>query len=75
MTTPSVSEFARRLQRQGTALALPLTWIEQRLAESGLSIERLVRSGNQSRLPTRFPSATASAVCVCWGRSTAGNSW
>ena len=47
MTTPFVSELARRLQGQGPALALPLTWIEQQLAESGLSIEQLVRSGNQ----------------------------
>ncbi len=49
MTSPFVSELARRLQGQGPALALPLTWIEQRLAESGLSIEQLVRSGNQTQ--------------------------
>jgi cellobiose phosphorylase len=49
MTTPFVSEFARRLQGQGTALALPLTWLEQQLAASGLSIEQLVRSGNQQQ--------------------------
>jgi cellobiose phosphorylase len=49
MTSPFVSEFARRLQGQGHALALPLTWIEQQLAESGLSIEQLVRSGNQQQ--------------------------
>ncbi|MFA5083093.1 MAG: hypothetical protein WC474_11150, partial [Hydrogenophilaceae bacterium] len=49
MSTPFVSEFARRLQGQGPALALPLTWIEQQLAESGLSIEQLVRAGNQQQ--------------------------
>ncbi|MGA7980882.1 MAG: cyclic beta 1-2 glucan synthetase, partial [Chromatiaceae bacterium] len=49
MTTPFVSELARRLQGHGPALALPLTWIEQQLAESGLSIEQLVRSGNQQQ--------------------------
>jgi len=49
MTAPFVSEFARRLQGQSLALALPLTWIEQQLAESGLSIEQLVRSGNQQQ--------------------------
>ncbi|MGZ6240464.1 MAG: cyclic beta 1-2 glucan synthetase, partial [Syntrophales bacterium] len=42
-----VAELARRLQRQGPALALPLTWIEQRLAESGQTIERLVQSESQ----------------------------
>jgi cyclic beta-1,2-glucan synthetase len=30
-----VAELARRLQGRGPALALPLTWIEQRLSESG----------------------------------------
>ncbi|MGA7951734.1 MAG: cyclic beta 1-2 glucan synthetase, partial [Thiobacillaceae bacterium] len=49
MTAPFVSELTRRLQGQGPALALPLTWIEQQLAESGLSIEQLVRSGNQQQ--------------------------
>jgi hypothetical protein len=49
MSTPFVSELARRLQGQGPALALPLTWIEQQLAESGLSIEKLVHSGNRQQ--------------------------
>jgi len=30
-------------------LALPLTWIEQLLSESGLTIEQLVQSGNQQQ--------------------------
>jgi cyclic beta-1,2-glucan synthetase len=42
-----VAELARRLQGRGPALALPLTWIEQRLSESGLTIEQLVQSENQ----------------------------
>ena len=37
------------MQGQGTALALPLTWVEQRLSESGLTIEQLVRSENQQQ--------------------------
>jgi len=49
MVSPFVAEFARRLQGQSTALALPLTWIEQRLSESGLTIEQLVRSENQQK--------------------------
>ena len=49
MTTPFVSELTRRLQGQGPALAMPLTWLEQQLAASGLSIEQLVRAGNQQQ--------------------------
>jgi cyclic beta-1,2-glucan synthetase len=49
MTTPFVSELVRRLQGQSAALALPLTWIEQRLFESGMTIEHLVQSGNQQQ--------------------------
>ncbi|MCK9387210.1 MAG: cyclic beta 1-2 glucan synthetase [Sulfuritalea sp.] len=37
-----VAELARRLLGRGPALALALTWIEQRLAETGLTIEQLV---------------------------------
>ena len=48
MTSPFVAEFARRLQGQSPALALPLTWIEQRLSESGLTIEQLVQSETQT---------------------------
>ncbi|WP_426701354.1 GH36-type glycosyl hydrolase domain-containing protein [Rhodanobacter sp. Col0626] len=43
MTGPFVAEMARRLQGQSPALALPLSWIEQRLAESGQSIEHLIQ--------------------------------
>ncbi|MBI5843168.1 MAG: cyclic beta 1-2 glucan synthetase [Deltaproteobacteria bacterium] len=38
-----VAELTRRLQGQGPSLALPLTWLEQQLSESGLSIEQSVR--------------------------------
>ncbi len=44
-----VAEFSRRLQGRGPALALPLTWIEQRMSESGLTIEQVVRSENQQQ--------------------------
>ena len=49
MVSSFVAEFARRLQGQSPALALPLTWIEQQLSESGLTIEELVRSENQQQ--------------------------
>jgi cyclic beta-1,2-glucan synthetase len=44
-----VAELARRLQGQSATLALPLTWIEQLLAESGLSIDRMVQMEAQQQ--------------------------
>jgi cellobiose phosphorylase len=49
MVSSFVAELTRRLHGNDPALALPLTWIEQRLSESGLTIERLVRSENQQQ--------------------------
>ena len=49
MVSSFVAELTRRLQGQGPALALPLTWIEQRLAESGWTIKELVQSENQQQ--------------------------
>ena len=49
MTSAFVAELARRLQGHGPALALPLTWIEQRLSESHLTIEQLVQAGTQQQ--------------------------
>ena len=49
MASAFVAEFARRLQGQSPTLALPLTWIEQRLSESGLTIEQSVQSENQQQ--------------------------
>ena len=43
-----VAEFSRRLQGQ-TGLALALTWIEQRLSESGQTIEYMVQAENQQQ--------------------------
>lgn len=44
MVSSFVAELTRRLKGQGPALALPLTWMEQRLSESGLTIEQLVQA-------------------------------
>lgn len=49
MVSPFVAELARRLQGQSAALTLPLSWIEQRLAETGLTIELLVQSETQQQ--------------------------
>ncbi len=47
MVSSFVAEFARRLQGQGPVLAMPLTWIKQRLSDHGLTIEQLVQSESQ----------------------------
>jgi len=49
MVSPFVAELARRLQGQSAALALPLTWIEQRLSESGTTIDQLVQAETQDQ--------------------------
>lgn len=49
MASAFVAELARRLQGHGPALALPLTWVEQRLAESSQTIEQLVFIENQQQ--------------------------
>ncbi len=49
MVSSFVAELARRLQGQSVALALPLTWIEQRLGEDGTTIDQLVQSETQEQ--------------------------
>ena len=49
MESAFVAEFARRLQGRSPALALPLTWMEQLLAESGQTIEQSVQVENQQQ--------------------------
>ena len=49
MVSSFVAELTRRLQGQGPSLALPLTWIEQQLSESSLTIDQLIQSENQQQ--------------------------
>ncbi|MBU4316588.1 MAG: cyclic beta 1-2 glucan synthetase [Proteobacteria bacterium] len=49
MVSSFVAELARRLQGQGASLALPLTWIEQQLSASYLTIAHLVQAENQQQ--------------------------
>lgn len=49
MESSFVAELVRRLQGQSAALMLPLTWLAQRLAESGESIESLVQLESQQQ--------------------------
>jgi len=49
MSSAFVAELARRLQGQGPAQAMPLTWLEQRLTEMSLTIERLIQLEGQQQ--------------------------
>jgi cellobiose phosphorylase len=49
MVSSFVAEFTRRLQGHGAPLALPLTWMEQQLSGSYLTIEQLVQAENQQQ--------------------------
>ena len=44
MVSSFVADLTRKLQGKNAALTLPLTWISQRLSESGMSIEQLISS-------------------------------
>ncbi len=44
-----VAELTRRLLGKGPALSLPLSWVEQRLAENGLTTHILVHQENQKQ--------------------------
>lgn len=44
-----VAEFCKRLSRQSPVLHLARSWLEQRLAEHGLSIEQLIHLENQNQ--------------------------
>jgi len=44
-----VAEFVRQLHGQSPAFNLPIVWLEKKLAETGLTIERLIQSANQKQ--------------------------
>ena len=49
MSAPFVSEFVRLLQGQSPVLGLALSWLEQRLAEPGLTTDQLIQAGNHNQ--------------------------
>ncbi|MDP9229621.1 MAG: cyclic beta 1-2 glucan synthetase, partial [Bacteroidota bacterium] len=49
MESSFVAELTRRLQGKGSSLALPLSWIEHRLSENGLTSSELVYLENQKQ--------------------------
>ena len=61
MTAPFVAELSRRLHGRSTALALPLSWVEQRLAESHQTIEQLVQLEVQGQAAAQVSVSNAIA--------------
>lgn len=49
MSSAFVAELTRQIGGQSAALALALTWTEQRLAETGATIERLIQAENHQQ--------------------------
>ena len=49
LSSAFVAEFSQRLSRQGPAMHLARTWLEQRLTDQGLSIEQLVQIESQNQ--------------------------
>ncbi|HVY75662.1 MAG TPA: glucoamylase family protein [Puia sp.] len=49
MESAFVAELTRRLVGKGSAFALPLSWIEQRLSEKGMTSDELVHIENQKQ--------------------------
>nr|WP_297358382.1 glucoamylase family protein [Thauera sp.] len=49
MSCTFVAGLVRRFQHRGPALALPLSWIEQQLAEHGMTIEQSIQAENQQQ--------------------------
>jgi cyclic beta-1,2-glucan synthetase len=65
-----LAELASRLQRLGSGLDFPLTWLEQRLAERGQTVEHVFQLVSQSQAADQVAMATASAACACSTRPT-----
>ena len=49
MESSFVAELTRRLVGKGSAFALPISWIEQRLSEKGMTSDELVHIENQKQ--------------------------
>jgi cyclic beta-1,2-glucan synthetase len=49
MESSFVAELTRRLVGKGAAFALPISWIEQRLSEKGMTSDELVHTENQKQ--------------------------
>jgi len=49
LTSAFVAEFARRLRARNPGLTLPMSWLEQQLAETNRTIEQLIEIASQNQ--------------------------
>ncbi|CAG0953335.1 cyclic beta-1,2-glucan synthetase [Methylophilaceae bacterium] len=56
-----VAKLVRRLRGQSPALTLPLTWLTQRLAESGTTIEQLIQT--EAQLQAAEQVSISNSIC------------
>ncbi len=49
MDSSFVAEFTRKLQEKGTAMSLPISWLEQQLSDVGYTIAGIVHAENQKQ--------------------------
>jgi cellobiose phosphorylase len=49
LTNAFVAEFASRLHGQGPGMLFPMTWLEQRLAEQGQTIDNIFQQASQNQ--------------------------
>ncbi|MCX5831643.1 MAG: cyclic beta 1-2 glucan synthetase [Deltaproteobacteria bacterium] len=67
LVSPFIAEMARRLQGKGPALSLPLTWLEQRLSESGQTFQQLVQEENQQQAADQVSMSNSIGSLRCLG--------
>src|SRR5439155_18345802 len=49
LTNAFVAEFASRLHGQGPAMSFPMTWLEQRFAEQGQTVDNIFQQASQNQ--------------------------
>ncbi|HEY5297339.1 MAG TPA: glucoamylase family protein [Verrucomicrobiae bacterium] len=53
LSRPFVAEFWRRMQEKSPPIKLAVSWIEERVAEEGLTVSQLVQSESQNQAATQ----------------------
>ena len=71
LTTSFVAEFCQKLSRQNPLLHLARSWLEQRLAEEGLSIDLLIHQDSQDQAADQV----SVSHCIASLRFLSGMDW